>query len=54
MKFSVEIQYRKPPAFSTIVEADTASHAEQLAANYAKQNGFKDKPKKILTKEVEQ
>ena len=53
MKFKIEIQYKQPPWFSTTAEADTKSHAEQLAITHARQNGFKAKPKKIIVKEIE-
>ena len=54
MKFSVEIQYKQPPWFSTTAEADTQSHAEQLAIAHARQSGFKAKPKKIIVKEIKE
>ena len=54
MRFSIEIQYKKPPWFSTTAEADTQSHAEQLALAHARQNGFKAKPKKIIVKEIKE
>jgi hypothetical protein len=52
MKYAIEIQYKEPPWFSTTAEANTKSHAEQLAIAHARQNGFKAKPKKIIVKEI--
>ena len=54
MRFSIEIQYKQPPWFSTTAEANTKSHAEQLALAHARQNGFKAKPKKIIVKEIKE
>jgi hypothetical protein len=38
----------------TTAEANTKSHAEQLALAHARQNGFKAKPKKIIVKEIKE
>lgn len=50
MKYKIEIQYKKPPFFSTTAEAQTKEEAEQIALAHARQNGFKSKPSKVIVK----
>jgi len=50
MKYKIEIQYKKPPFFSTTAEAPTKEEAEKMALVHARQNGFKSKPTKIIVK----
>ena len=50
--YSVEIEFKRPPAFGMRLHASDESEAKRDAAQFAIGCGFKDRIKKITVKEV--